>query len=599
MRNRLQSLARAAALLAAVMLIALLLAVAIVHLPMVQRWAGAQVSAHLPAGVQIERATITLFPPGVQLTKVAVGTDTPMLASVSCRLRLPALLGGRLELSTVVVDGATLVVLRDADGQLQFSGPLAVLLAAEAASAASAPSPAAATMLAQLPAVTVNHASITFVDHVGHGGPRTLQLTAVRLTVDNAAAGSMPFTLAAQLDPSGQISGQGIVRQIVAADGGGADHTIDVTLTASRLDADTVLSYLAASLPGGGTAEAQGSLDASLTLSGSRASGLSGDATLSQSVGAIVWDEVHLAAPLEMSAHLVVSPDTLVLSDGHLHIAQVAAARVVASDFAAEFAYADSALHLTSAQARAYGGSLTQHGTVTVRDPPMYDVTVRADDVDCEALLTAVTGERPNYGCERLSAEAAVHGQWTGAESVAHGAQGSGRIEMRGGTIPSSSIIGAVWHAAVPVLAAGREPRNIGAPTRVDRLTESFTLRDGVMHTSDLSLLTDDYTVTGTGRIGLEGTLDLNTEVALTAAGVAKLLVMAALPIPSSVPALPPIPTIITGTVGSPTIRPDVEDLPFAAVRSLFTGARGAGEVLKEGAGRGLRGIKRGLEEFW
>jgi hypothetical protein len=277
----------------------------------------------------------------------------------------------------------------------------------------------------------------------------------------------------------------------------------------------------------------------------------------------------------------------------------VVAARFIAQALVTEFSYANRVLQLTSAHASAFGGTWTQSGSVTLSDPPHFDVTVRADNVACAALLTAVTGERPEFGCERLSADAAVHGPWTGAETLAEHVEGNGRIDMHGGTIPSSSIIGALWDAIVPRVGLKREPRGIGAPTRIDKLSESFVLRGGRMHTNDLSLITDDYTVTGSGGIGLNGSLDLDTEVALSPGGIGKLLTMAALPIPSEVPHLPPIRTRITGTVGSPVIRPQVEQLPFTFVRGLFGGAIGAGQVMTEAAGKGLRSLRDDLKGLW
>ena len=42
-----------------------------------------------------------------------------------------------------------------------------------------------------------------------------------------------------------------------------------------------------------------------------------------------------------------------------------------------------------------------------------------------------------------------------------------------------------------------------------------------------------------------------------------------------------------------------VEHLPIAAVRTLFEGARGAGEALEGAAGSGLRTLKRGVDTLW
>jgi uncharacterized protein involved in outer membrane biogenesis len=590
MRDRWRGLARAGLLLAGVLLAALVIAALIVQLPVLQRWAAAEVAARLPPGVGIDRVALTLLPPGVRLTNVALAPDGPTFSAVSCHLRIAPLLAGRAEVAAVVVDGATIAIERSADGTFQIAGPLAELLADDTGGTAPPP-----FSLAELPAVRVDNLTLTFVDRFGRGGAKMLSLTAVRLTLGAGASGAVPLTLAGRIDPAGQIEAHGSMRHLPAAGGRPADHAIELAVTARALDAQTALSYLAAILPGGGSARAQGGLDGSLTLSGSLLGGLSGDVRLTQSVGSMVWDDVAFGAPTELAAHITTSSAGVAFSDGQLTIAHLAAARIAATDLTAAFTYGEQALHLTAARASLYGGTWTQSGLVTLADPPDFDISVRADGIACDALLTAITGEHPEYGCERFSAEADVRGEWRGADSVADRAEGSGRIEMSGGTIPSSSIIGALWHAMVPLVASGRAPRGIGDPTRVDRLTESFALRRGRMHTDDLRLITDDYTVTGTGSIGLDGTLDLDTEVALTPAGIAKLLVMAALPIPGELPDLPPISTRITGTVGSPFIRPEVEELPLAALRGLFRGALGAGEA----AGRGLRGLKDGLEKAW
>lgn len=589
---------RAVALLAAVLLAALLLAAAIVRLPPIQRWAAAQVSARLPQGVSIERAGLTLLPPGVQLTDVSLATDGPAIASVSCHLSLPALLAGRVEITSILVDGASLDIERAANGDFRLAGPLAGVLGSVSVGSGQAATPQEPPVfsLAQLPSVTIANGAVRFVDQTAHGGARALHLDAVRFTLGAAVDGSVDLTLAARLDPAGQISARGSARDVAAPNGGATRRAVDLTLAAHQVDANAVVSYLAAIVPGGGTARAQGALDGSLTLSGSVAFGFVGDATITQPSGSMLWDEVSFGAPWTLTAHIASSAEDVALSDGRLTVANLVAARIIASDIDAAFDVAHGALNLTSATAKAYGGTWSQSGLVTLAEPPHFDVRLRADGIRCVELLTAITGEPPEYGCEIFNAEAAVRGPWSGAETVAQHAQGTGRVETRGGTIPSSSIIGAIWRAIVPRLAVGAKPTRFGAPTRVEHLTQSFVLADGRMTTNDLSLVSDDYTVTGTGSIGLDGTLNLDTDIALTPEGVTRLLVMASLPVPDAVPNLPPIPTDITGTVGSPTVVPVVTAIPFAAIRGLVRGVADADELVTDTASKGLRGLVGGLE---
>jgi hypothetical protein len=413
-------------------------------------------------------------------------------------------------------------------------------------------------------------------------------------------SGAAPLTVSARLDPAGRIEVHGTLQQVAGAAVQDVDHAVTATATATAtgLDAQTVLGYLAAIIPGGGTAKANGALDASLTVSGSLPGALAGDVTLSQTSGSVVWDDVNVSAPLKLSAHVTASLDTVALSDGHLTAAQLVAARVTASDLDAAFTYADRTLTLTTGRASMYGGTWTEQGTVTLADPPVFDATVHADDIGCTALLTAVTGAAPQFGCERLSADAVVHGRWTGAKRVTRSSEGSGSVTLRGGTIPASSIIGAVWQA-LPLVHTGPNLGALAAPSRVDHLTQSFALQGGRLRTSDLTLVTDDYTITGTGSVGLDGSLDLNTEIAMTPEGITKLLTMASLPIPGELGTLPPIPTRITGSVNIPIIHPEVDRLPIAAMRKLFAGALDAGDALDDAANHGLRTLRRGIDTLW
>ena len=104
--------ARSAALLGGVLVAALLLAAAVVRLPPLQRWTAARVSARLPAGISIQRATIMVLPPGVRLEQVSLAEGSSTLQSVTCHLSIAALLAGRIEIRTISVKGANLIIER-------------------------------------------------------------------------------------------------------------------------------------------------------------------------------------------------------------------------------------------------------------------------------------------------------------------------------------------------------------------------------------------------------------------------------------------------------------------------------------------------------
>ncbi len=587
---------RNASLLVGVLLAALVVLAIVVRLPPLQRWTAAQVSARLPPGMTIQRATISVLPPGVRLTRVSLGEQS-VLRSVSCYVRAAALLAGRLELRRISIKGADLTLERTAAGGVQLS--TAPPQGTAPPGAPSSP-PAAIPPLGAIPAVTVKDANVTFVDHAARHDPQVIRWRAVRFSLGNPSADSAPVTLSARLDPAGRLDAHGALRRGAANAGAPGDRSVSIAVQATGLDAQTVFGYLAESVPGGGSAKATGSLDATLTLTGRFPGGLAGDATLTSTAdSSVVWDDVHLTAPLTLSAQFTASRDAVTIANGQLTIAQLAAGRITAAALGAEFAYADDALSVTSARASVYGGTWTQHGSIALADPPTFDTTVRADNLDCAALLTALTGAPPEYGCERFDANATVRGPWTGARTVTRSAVGSGSVTLRGGTIPAASVIGAIWQAVIPLVHAKKDLNDVTAPTHVDHLTQSFTLRDGDLQTSDLALVADDYTITGTGNIGLDGSLDLRTEIAMTEEGVAKLLTMASLPLPGRTDTLPPIAARITGSVDLPVIRPEMADLPTDAIQTLVLDARSAGRALKDAAGGGFEQLQHGLETLW
>ena len=246
MQGRLRSFARGGALVIGVIVAALILAAAVVRLPVIQRWAAAQVSARLPPGVTIGSISFGILPPGLRLTNVSFVAGGPTFATVSCNLRMAPLLTGRAELATIVVDGAAIMIERDASGNVSLAGPLAALLGATGGVTPQT-MPAPAVTLSTPPAVAVRDGSVTFVDQMGHAGEHTLRLTAVNLTVSSPGSGAMPFTMSAKFAPAAARRarlGARAGRRRWSAPIGARDHG-----NRSGLDANTVLSYSPRSFP--------------------------------------------------------------------------------------------------------------------------------------------------------------------------------------------------------------------------------------------------------------------------------------------------------------------------------------------------------------
>jgi len=140
-----------------------------------------------------------------------------------------------------------------------------------------------------------------------------------------------------------------------------------------------------------------------------------------------------------------------------------------------------------------------------------------------------------------------------------------GSVLLRDGTIPAAAILKPIWNAMV---GEGSMRNFVDQPTHVSHMSDSFTLRDASFDTSDLSLISDDYSVTGVGSIGMDGSLDLETRIHLTSSGMQKMFFFASLPLPTgALPPLPPIPARVKGTIGDPILRPNVGALPASTAR--------------------------------
>lgn len=571
----------------------LLTAEGIARLPPVEAWTKAMVMARLPPGVEVGRATLTFLPPGASLYDISLGPGASGVNDLWCRIDLAALLAGRIAIDAVVARGATVTLVRTTDGWPEVTGSFPPLLGA-AAGGAPLPGPPAAAF----PAVIVTGGRVTFVDRTARGAPRPLELTDVQFNLGKPGrGGTRPLRLAGELDPAGYITAKGTLQP--AAGGGLRESAIDIAVTATGLDATTLLAALAASVPGEVEASATGTLDATLVVRGSAAAGLTGTAAVRQSSGEAHWHGLDLTPPAALSARFATVSSGLSIAGGNFRVARMRAGHVGATDIECDFAYEAGTVRIASARERAYGGIWTQRGKVTLGEKPIYAVTFRAEEVECEPLLTALAGGPSPFGCERFNLDAQLHGPWSGARSVAREAAGTGRLSMRGGTIPSSSIVGALLGALEPLAGRESRPPSITAPTRVDWLTQNFALGGGRIETENLSLATSDYTLTGAGSIGLDGSLDLDTEVALTPNGVTKLLVMASLPVRGDLGHLPPIPTHIGGTLADPAVHPQVSGVPMAIVHGLFAGATGAANTLGGEAASGIESVEQGLRELW
>jgi hypothetical protein len=139
---------------------------------------------------------------------------------------------------------------------------------------------------------------------------------------------------------------------------------------------------------------------------------------------------------------------------------------------------------------------------------------------------------------------------------------------------------------------------HIPARTPLHRAGATFEVGDGTARTDDLRIVTGDYVVNARGHIDADRAIELDGRVALTVAGVGRVLSLAGLGLEGFV-SVPVVPLRVTGTLQEPHFETDVSHLPVAAWKLVprTVGAakgvaeKGAGIVIDaaEGAGRLLR----------
>jgi hypothetical protein len=285
-----------------------------------------------------------------------------------------------------------------------------------------------------------------------------------------------------------------------------------------------------------------------------------------------------------------VKDGALTFSDGRLEADSAALGREVAHDVRGRFAYEEKRLTFSTLTYEAFGGSVRHTGSITFDGPPLYDLTAEVEALDLSRFTGLGDADADDPDAPRLSARAELRGHWTGqdswlAPSGFHPVAGSGRIEIRGGTLPAADLVHAIANALPGSLSAvaGAAPER----TPLRSLSASAVIADGWIRTEDIVLSTDHYAVTGSGSLGSDLAVDLTTAVRFINGGTGI--------------EYPAIPVRVTGRFGEPRFLPDVTGVPVATLRALpwfaeavsLGAARRAGAVLERGAGRVVDVMRR------
>jgi len=578
----------------------------VVPRPGFQQWLGGRLSKAVGPGVDFASVSLAFWPlPGIRLHEVTLGKTTgeetagvASVDSVSCTLLPRALLDGEIVVDRITVEKPILSIERDAEGRWFFGGGLQQILARAASSERA--EPAAEPASRPLPRLFVRDGAIDLEDRRVAGGPVKVQLRNLDVDVDLPDSGD-PGRVRVSLDGPEPAHLEVDMKIDAMAPGESlSDVAFEAEVRGRSLESDRDLLYLLFGLPirnPGGVFDIEGS------VSGRIPDAVEGRATIDLPTGFVEGWGIRLATPVRMAASFEVKKGEFSMHRAHLDASGSGFAGYSAETTAAVFDWADDELQVEKLDFDAYGGAWTAGGQVSFAGTPTFSSQIRADRVAFRALATAIAGDEVEEGFETVSGQAALRGEWTGPDSWQGSLTGSGKVELAGGQVESSSVMRSLFEAAfgkIPGVSSRSDGERSKPPTELERLDASFALRDTRAFTEDLDFATSAYRMEGTGSVGLDGSLQLSTRVTLTARGIDAVGRWASTPLRKRRDhTLPAVPVHVNGTVRDPQIVPDLTGISLAPFRALFGGAEGAVGLLRDAAVPEGGLLRKGLGEVF
>lgn len=361
---------------------------------------------------------------------------------------------------------------------------------------------------------------------------------------------------------------------------------IDATLKTRRVDFDEMLAAMADGPESPDAVSAVASLQLTLSRPRGGASTATGEVTLHS--GRFLYDELSVDGPARAAGALRVDGTRLTLSGIDASAAAAAYPPLRGRAATARFDFGDARLRFADLRLAAYGGQWQYAGDIGLAAPWPISGTLTASGADPRQVLTMVGMNPATLDIPSMD----LRGQFTGvlAGDWRQALRGDGSLALHGGSIVSTALLRSILAGLLP---GHHFAARLDQPNRLTSLTESFTVADAGMRTSDLRVVSQDYSFSGAGRIGFDGSLDLAGPVTLTAHGMQKMFALSALRLPTGdLPPLPPIPAHFGGTLAHPSVRPDLTALPGATARwfvdALIGVPRSIGEAIGRPVGRFL-----------
>ncbi|MFZ0498305.1 MAG: AsmA family protein [Steroidobacteraceae bacterium] len=448
---------------------------------------------------------------------------------VSLRVHLLPLLHHRLEVGRVAIDGLDLRLLKNAQGQGNWAMP--------AGKTTPPPAPASTTPASQITlggigGVVIENSRISYQDMVADR---------VNVTIGNVATG-----IAVPMKWNLNLATAAGARPIVLSGNATLEYdarSAHLTGLDARIDDSTVRGDAAV------TNLTTGALGFDLSIDRMDLDRYLGTAPKSAKKGT----KPAPAAPGQQPTELPTDALKTLQVNGKLAIGSATVYGVKLSQIEVGLAADGGILHINPAAAELYGGTSTGDITLDAHaNVPVLRLNENLAGIAVQPLLTDFAKLSRVTGRGNITLNVTAHGNTTTALTAS--LDGHAAVNITNGALQGINLWSDINSAVALTGRQALPAKSGGNSTPFDTFKASADLSNGVATTKDLEIDSGNLHVTG------QGTANLVTEALNYRVNAAILNGAAA----SS--ALANIPLVITGTMTSPTVRPDTQ----AVVKSVI-----------------------------
>ncbi|HEY6515750.1 MAG TPA: AsmA family protein [Steroidobacteraceae bacterium] len=497
--------------------------------------------AILPS-IALELGPVTLGnPPGF-------GPSQPFasLQRVSLHVHVFPLLHHQLDVGRIEIDGLDLRLLKNAQGQGNWSMP-----AGKQAAPAPQSSSGSQMTLGGIGGVVVKSSRISYQD---------MTADHVNIEIGHVATG-VPVPVKWSLDLTAASGGRPI-----ALSGKATLEYDPETAHLSALDArvdDSTLSGSAAV-----TNLATGAMNFDLAID---------RIDLDRYLGPTVKPKAATPAPPPSAAQNQELPTSALKTlqlNGKLAIGSATAYGMELTRVEVGIAANAGVLHISPASAKLYGGASTGDVTVDAHGAvPVLHLNENLAGIEIQPLLTDFAKLKRVSGRGNVTLNVTAQGKTTAA--LMGSLDGHAAINLNNGAIQGINLWSAINSAVALVQQHSMPTQGTGNSTPFDSFKATADLVNGVATTKDLDIASGDLSVTG------QGTANLVTEAI-------NYRVNAAILKGASAGALANVPLLISGTMTSPSVRPDTQALVKSVAQQQLQKHKGQVENKLRSALKGL-----------